>query len=386
MANDLVVKSNELIEASYRLGLVEAKIILKLASLIKRDDKTFIDYHVSARALMKEINLGERHYEELQKATLGLVEKTATLKESDGDLQISFLASAKHYKKGHKKGMIRFRFDPALKPYLLQLKEKFTAFRLENTLNLRSIYAIRLYELLKQYETIGKRQITIEKFREILELKKSEYKLYGHFKTRIILPAQRELKKKTDISFEFEEIKEGRSVAEILFHIYPNQEQEKPVDLFEHVLIEKMQKVVVFSMKKMRDIIERYNDEKIEIALKYTKEKARENKEGYFLELLNDPNFGEAEIEKRKLRKKKEEKENQEYIKQLEDEARQAEEKKKIDTFIEKNPERFKELCKEFEEINGEKMPSLSQAVRISLAKNYARVEILKEIKESEQS
>ena len=384
MANDLVVKSNDLIEASYRLGLIEAKIILKLASLIKRDDKVFVDYHVSARALMKEINLGERHYEELQKATLGLVEKTATLKESDGDLQISFLASAKHYKRGPKKGMIRFRFDPALKPYLLQLKEKFTAFRLENTLNLRSIYAIRLYELLKQYETIGKRQITIEKFREILELKKTEYSLYSNFKNRIILPAQRELKKKTDISFEFEEIKQGRSVAEILFHIYPNKEQEKPVDLFEHVLIERMQKVVVFSMKKMRDIIERYNDEKIEIALKYTKEKARENKEGYFLQLLDDPNFGEAEIEKRKLKEKREEKENQEYIKKLEEEAAQKEQRKKIDEYILKHPKIFEKFVSEFIEINAVKLPGLSETVKNSLAKNYARVEILKEIQKEE--
>ena len=384
MANDLVVKSNDLIEASYRLGLIEAKIILKLASLIKRDDKVFVDYHVSARALMKEINLGERHYEELQKATLGLVEKTATLKESDGDLQISFLASAKHYKRGPKKGMIRFRFDPALKPYLLQLKEKFTAFRLENTLNLRSIYAIRLYELLKQYETIGKRQITIEKFREILELKKTEYSLYSNFKNRIILPAQRELKKKTDISFEFEEIKQGRSVAEILFHIYPNKEQEKPVDLFEHVLIERMQKVVVFSMKKMRDIIERYNDEKIEIALKYTKEKARENKEGYFLQLLDDPNFGEAEIEKRKLKEKREERDNEKYIKQLEEEAAQKEKRKKIDEYILKHPKIFEKFVAEFIEINAVKLPGLSETVKNSLAKNYARVEILKEIQKEE--
>ncbi len=384
MANDLVIKSNDLIEASYRLGLVEAKIILKLASLIKREDKVFVDYHVSARTLMKEINLGDRHYEELQKATLGLVEKTATLKESDGDLQISFLASAKHYKKGPKKGMIRFRFDPALKPYLLQLKEKFTAFRLENTLNLRSIYAIRLYELLKQYEAIGKRQISIEKFREILELKKTEYKLYSDFKRRIIAPAQRELKKKTDISFEFEEIKAGRSVAEIKFFIYSNKEQEKPIDLFEHVLIERMQKVVVFSEKKMRVIIERYNDEKIEIALKYTKEKARENKEGYFLQLLDDPNFGEAEIEARKKKEAREERENQKYIEQQEQEAQQGKERKKIDAFIDKNPDRLDQLIKEFEEINAEKMPSLTATTKAALAKNYARLEILKEIKENE--
>jgi plasmid replication initiation protein len=384
MTTDLVVKSNSLIEASYRLGLVEAKIILKLASLIKREDKTFVDYHVSAKTLMEEINLGERHYEELRNATEGLVSKTATLKESDGDLQVSFLASAKYYKRGPKKGMIRFRFDPSLKPYLLQLKEKFTAFKLENTLNLRSVYSIRIYELLKQYETIGERTISIEKIREILELKKTEYTLYGNFKNRIILPAQRELKKKTDIAFEFEEIKEGRSVSELKFFIYRNQEQEKPINLFEQVIMERMKKVLVFSDSKMRQIIEQYNEEKIEIALKYTKEKARENKEGYFLELLNDPNFGEKEIEERKKREAREERENQKYIEQMEEETRQKEERKKIDEYIKKNPERYEALCTEFEEINSERMPNLTPEVKNSLAKNYARVEILKEIQKFE--
>jgi len=379
--NPLVVQSNELIEASYRLSLVEAKVILKIASMIKREDKVFDDYHIPAKTLMKEINLGERNYAELKKATEGLVSKTATLEESDGDLQISFLASAKHYTKGVKKGMIRFRLDPGLKPYLLQLKKKFTAFRLENTLNLRSIYAIRVYELLKQYESIKKRNITIEELRKILGLKITEYKQYNHFKTRIILPAQRELKKKTDISFEFEEIKTGRTTTEILFHIYPNKEQEKPLDLFEDVLVRKMEKVVVFSLSKMRDIIERYDDERIEIALKYTKEKAAKNKEAYFIKLLEDENFGLVEIEARKKREKREEKENQKYIKLQEEEAEQKEEKEAIQRHIEKFPKIFQKFIREFQEINAGKYSNLSDKVQNSMAENYARIEILKEIR-----
>jgi plasmid replication initiation protein len=386
MASELVVKSNKFIEASYRLGLVEAKIILKLASLIKRDDKTFVDYHIPAHTLMKEIGLGERNNDDLMQATENLVSKVASIEESDGILQVSFLASAKYYKRGPKRGMIRFRFDPSLKPYLLQLKEKFTAFRLENTLNLRSVYSIRVYELLKQYENLGERKISLQEFRKRLELKKTEYSLYANFKNRVILPAQRELKQKTDISFEFEEIKEGRSVAELKFFIYRNKEQEKPINLFEQVTMEKMRKVLVFSDTKMRQIIEQYNEEKIEIALKYTKEKARENKEGYFLELLNDPNFGEKEIEDRKKREAKEEKENQKYIEQMEEEAKQKEERKKIDEYIKKNLERYEALCTEFEEINAERMPTLTPEVKNSLAKNYARVEILKEIKKFESS
>lgn len=377
----LVVKSNKLIEASYRLGLIEAKVILKLASLIKKDEVILKDYHVSAKELMHEINLGERNYDELKKATAGLVSKTANIQESDGELQISFLASAKHYNKGMKKGMIRFRFDPALKPYLLQLKEKFTAFRLENTLNLRSVYAIRVYELLKQYEGIKKRKIELQEFREILGIKNTEYKLYSNFKSRVILSAQRELKKKTDISFEFEEIKTGRSVTAILFSISKNKEAEKPLGLFEDVLVKKMEQVVKFSLPKMREIIDLYNDEKIEIALKYTKEKAAKNKNGYFIKLLEDPNFGFEEIEARKKREKRKEKESMEYIKRLEEEAEQKKEKEEIKNYIEKFPEIYEKFFQEFLEINSEKIKDYTEIQKNVFAKNYARVQILEEMR-----
>jgi len=377
----LVVKSNKLIEASYRLGLVEAKVILKLASLIKKNEVILKDYHVSAKELMHEINLGERNYDELKKATVGLVSKTATIQESDGELQISFLASAKHYNKGMKKGMIRFRFDPSLKPYLLQLKEKFTAFRLENTLNLRSIYSIRVYELLKQYEGIKKRKIDLQEFREILGIKKTEYKLYSNFKSRVILSAQRELQKKTDISFEFEEIKTGRSVTAILFKISKNKETEKPLDLFEDVLVKKMEQVVKFSLPKMREIIDLYNDEKIEIALIHTKEKAEKNKNGYFIKLLEDPTFGFEEIEARKKREKRKEKESREYIKKLEEEAEQKKEKEEIKKYIEKFPEIYEKFIQEYLEINAEKIKSYTEIQRNASSKNYARMQILEEMK-----
>lgn len=377
----LVVKSNKLIEASYRLGLIEAKVILKLASLIKKDEVILKDYHVSAKELMHEINLGERNYDELKKATAGLVSKTANIQESDGELQISFLASAKHYNKGMKKGMIRFRFDPALKPYLLQLKEKFTAFRLENTLNLRSVYAIRVYELLKQYEGIKKRKIDLQEFRDILGIKNTEYKLYTNFKSRVIYSAQRELKKKTDISFEFEEIKTGRSVTAILFKISKNKEAEKPLGLFEDVLVKKMEQVVKFSLPKMREIIDLYNDEKIEIALKYTKEKAAKNKNGYFIKLLEDPNFGFEEIEARKKREKRKEKESMEYIRRLEEEAEQKKEKEEIKNYIEKFPEIYEKFFQEFLEINSEKIKDYTEIQKNIFAKNYARVQILEEMR-----
>ena len=50
-------------------------------------------------------------------------------------------------------------FDPKLKPYLLQLKDQFTSIALQYAIQLKSLYAIRIYELLKQYQRLKQRTL-----------------------------------------------------------------------------------------------------------------------------------------------------------------------------------------------------------------------------------
>ena len=63
---------------------------------------------------------------------------------------------------------------------------------------LKSSFSIRIFELLKQYEKLGKRRIELEDLRQLVgttelaqngEVIKEDYPLYGHFKSRVILPA-----------------------------------------------------------------------------------------------------------------------------------------------------------------------------------------------------
>lgn len=128
---------------------------------------------------------------------------------------INFLSSVE-YKKNE--WVVELCFDPKLKPYLLELKSFFTSYHSKNIINLKSIYAIRMYELLKQYETIWNRTIRVEHLKNILSIDKNKY-AYNMFKKRVILTAQQELNQNTDIYFEFEEIKHWRKIEEIKFRI-----------------------------------------------------------------------------------------------------------------------------------------------------------------------
>ena len=122
--------------------------------------------------------------------------------------------------------MVNLTFDPLLKPYLLQLKGNFTSSKLEMLLSFKSQYTMRMYTLLKQYMRLQGREIELEQFRNMLGLRNDQYKLNGHLKTGILEPVQKELNEKSDLIFEFDEIKYGRRIGALRFCI----STKKPIE------------------------------------------------------------------------------------------------------------------------------------------------------------
>jgi hypothetical protein len=228
MDKQLVVKSNALVEASYRLSSVEQKIILTLATKIKKDDKEFREYYFNLRSMAKFLGLNSNSdYDYLRQVTKDLLSKVIILKTDDALLQTHWLESVKYFDNNSKVGL---RFNPELKPFLLQLKKNFTKFQLKYAIQLKSKFSIRIYELLKQYEGIGSRLLSLEDLREYLGVQPDEYSLYGDFKRKILKVAQKELNAKTDISFEFEEIKTGRKVTDLKLIIVSSKIPEEALD------------------------------------------------------------------------------------------------------------------------------------------------------------
>jgi len=178
-------------------------------------------------------------------------------------LTISLLSSAEY----HKDGKIELEFSPKLKPYLLQLKENFTKYQLENVLSLSSFYAIRIYELCKQYETIKERTIEIKELKEILDIKAKSYSIYNRFKTKVLDIAEREINEKTDINISVEEIKTGRKVTSIKFII----------------------------KSKTKEVKKKNIEKEIEKKIKEQKKKLNENTYAELEEKINFENLSEAE-------------------------------------------------------------------------------------------
>jgi plasmid replication initiation protein len=219
---NLIVKSNKLVEANYRLTAGEQKVILKLISSIHKDDVDFKKYRFKIAEFIQLMDVNNpRKYTEIKKITYDLLGKKISIyDESEKKLiQVTWLASAVYFEG---RGEVELCFAPDLKPYLLQLKDAFTQFTINNIMQLRSGYSARIYELLKQYEKIGERVLEIFDIRKKLGIEDKEYKLYADFKRYVILQAQKEINSKTDIEFNFEEIKGyKRKVTTIKFIIKP---------------------------------------------------------------------------------------------------------------------------------------------------------------------
>jgi plasmid replication initiation protein len=214
--NNLVTKSNVLIEANYKLGVIEQKIILSIASNIQPTDSDFKTYTLRVKEFNGLLGLkGSPKYTELRKITKELMQKVFEIRIGKKIIQVAWLSFVAY---NESEGTIDIRFDPFLRPYFLHLKNEFTSYKLENIVKLKSSYAIRIYELLKQYEKMKERTFLLQDLRRALGAEKV-YPAYGNFKQRVLLSAQIELKQKTDISFEIEEIKEKRRVEKIKFII-----------------------------------------------------------------------------------------------------------------------------------------------------------------------
>jgi len=226
MKHKIIRKSNALIEASYRLSTNQQKLVVLLASSIKNDDEAFQPYRITVKDFAKLLGINNHNiYRETLEATNNLLGQSLLISNDESDLHINWLSSVEYFKEN---GVIELCFDPKLKPYFLQLKERFTSYRLQEIIQLKSSFSIRIYELLKQYQKIGFRIFHINELRRILAIEDDKYRLYSNFKNKVLMVAQAELAEKTNIAFDLIEIKEGRKVAKLKFVIHTKAETENP--------------------------------------------------------------------------------------------------------------------------------------------------------------
>ena len=227
LPRNFVVKSNALIEARYRLSLQEAHVILWLLTQIHPADEDFKLHKLDINQFSNMVGLEAKgQYTHLQTVTGNLMRRVLKIYEpkTHDMLQVAWLSSARYQKK---KGCVLLRFDPDLKPYLLQLKSHFTKLDIIDTLKLKSIHAIRIFELLSQYIQVGMRKMSVDDLRLYCGIEKHEYIGYGMLKRKVLDTALFEINNKTDYTINYIEIKESRKVIALEWTIKKKNIQQE---------------------------------------------------------------------------------------------------------------------------------------------------------------
>lgn len=233
----LVVQSNKLVESHYKqeYTVQEQRTILWAISEIHKEDYIYHkknelkEIKISASDYAKLMDIPVKNvYRDAKKIGDALMQKVLKIEEDNGWLLVHWVSSMEY-----KEGVITIDVHPKLIPYLIDLKEKFTAFKLENILYLNSSHAIKIYQILTQYKSIGEREITINNLRSLLGIDELKtYLSYGAIKQRILEISKKEINEKTDLTVSYKEIKEGRKVVAIKFKITKKQTQEKQAEDF----------------------------------------------------------------------------------------------------------------------------------------------------------
>jgi Initiator Replication protein len=228
--NELVVKSNRLVEASYRLTLAEQRIILfaivearRTQNGLSADD--FVDIAAADYAEMFDIPL-KQAYEQIKEAALTLFERYVVLhgihpKSGKPEVMKVRWLSVASYIDGA--GTIRLQFAPAMVPFITRLEAQFTRYKLEKVAHMSSPYAIRLYELLMQWGSVGRREVELEWLKQILMVDEG-YGRLGNFKTRVLDVAVAQINEHSDLTASYTQRKTGRNVTHLIFTFAPKEE------------------------------------------------------------------------------------------------------------------------------------------------------------------
>lgn len=219
---DVVKKANQLIRARHEFTMYEQRIFAAMVAKLDRNADTFPVQEIPISRICDRSNSSDL-YRRIDKISKRLTEQQVVMRSVGEDDKREFkrvnVFSMCHYKEGE--GTLEARFTEDMRPFLLNLSERFTLYLITIFLRLRSKYSTQLYEILKMRQDLGKVDMSVKRFRDILGLE-DKYPAFFNVKNRVIEQAREELKEKADIYFTYKVKREGQKPVGIIFFIHHN--------------------------------------------------------------------------------------------------------------------------------------------------------------------
>lgn len=219
---------NAITSGRYDFTACQLDVLFMILSSLKEDELKYTIYAKDIELLTGR----EWNYQQLRKSTEDIGSRMFEIETEKSYKQI-WLFQSVEYLSGQ--GAFEVMISEPAKPLFFELKNNFTHFQLKSVLGCSSSYAKRLYMIACQWRTVGKfpRPIPILELKKMLGLvdKKGneQYSEITGFKRFVLDIAKKQINEHTDMRFDYELYKRGRSFEFI--QIYVNGSKSSPKQL-----------------------------------------------------------------------------------------------------------------------------------------------------------
>lgn len=232
--NLTVCKDNKVVEAGYKLSLNEQRVVLACIAQVNSKEALLKtdEFELSAKDFAVIFDVSEdRAYHALTDVAKSLFARYVVVDNPYPDrprvkrLEMRWISSIEYLPED---GKISLCFSQKMLPFLSGLKSTFTKYRLEHIGKMTSVYGIRLYELLAQWQSVGTREIELDWLKNQFQLDDS-YSRMNNFKARVLDPAIKDINEHSNFQVSWTQRKTGRKVTHLTFTFYEKPpENEKP--------------------------------------------------------------------------------------------------------------------------------------------------------------
>lgn len=226
-------KSSQLIESSYELSLTEQRLVslackmiqpIYIEKRVKPSDlenilgaMKFSKIKISVNEFRKEYNIKANNiYEIIAEASADLYERNIRYYDENGKLTDKRWVSTSVYDEKNK--CVNLTFNPDMILDLLVFKGKYVALFFDMSQNIRSKYAFRLYEILKNYAYLGKYKVSIDELKFMLAID-GAYSSFAEFNRNVIKPNIEAINTYSDINVECKPLRSGRNITSLEFYL-----------------------------------------------------------------------------------------------------------------------------------------------------------------------
>jgi plasmid replication initiation protein len=235
------MQHNAITSGRYDFTACQLDILFLLLASLEKGDAPDKEYTLQVKDI-EAITGRLWNYDQLQDATGEMGSRVFTIDTKD-NLDQLWLFQRIRYIKGEGRFIVKLSEDA--RPYLFDLKNNFTRMQLKSVLTCSSKYAKRLYALACQWRKVGSKKMTISNLKEMLYLKdpngkeKEQYKDNNRFTSQVLEIAKKQINENTDIHFDYQMHKKGRSFEEVTIYVDHRKEKQLSIDFRESIDFQK---------------------------------------------------------------------------------------------------------------------------------------------------